>query len=800
MKRVFIIGLSAVLGFAAVSCFKQDEVATTKDLAEMFAQPPMEYRPYVWWHWMGSNFSKEGIRKDLEAMKEAGIAGATIFNLTSAVQESEAPIGNNPWPDQTYRSPKYWETIEYAAEVAQELGLKIGLHNSPGYSTTGGPWITEDQGMQKTVFSKTVVKGGRKLSQILPVPELPSFSFYSEYVAKASNFHDIAVMAVPVRKGLEAKDVVDLSGCMDASGRLEWDAPSGSWIIYRIGHACTMAFPHPVPEELIGKCFEADKMNSGVTSFHWDNVLGPLKEHAGKYFGKSFTHLLVDSYEAGNQDWTEGFREEFSGSHGYDPVPRIAIKDAEPENPLNDGFDEDMKSTVSKMFIDNGFKVAADKIHAEGLQMFWEPYSGPFDTGESVAVPDLPMGEYWTHSDGKISATVVDKAKEFGKNIVGAEAFTGWPTNSRYTEDPAFLKRSADGAFVSGANLLFLHHWVHQPFDDRYQPGMGMGWWGTHFGRNQTWFEPGKAFFTYLSRCQMMLRQGVLEDRGSNWIHRKTKDADIFFTANQGDSLLTVTLVPWDPACKPEIWDPYTGKTTMAPLPETADSVRISLEPGSSKFIVMNHGKSNYRKAPAFETILLESRPVGETWDVDFKPKMDDPFIIMSFTLKDFSQCDEERLKFFAGTATYSRTVSLGKDDLTAGKRVSIDLGELNDIAELSVNGKKVAVLWYPPYKTDITDFLRKGDNLIEVAVTDNWANRLIGDEQYEADFEWGDDRGEGAGMAMKAFPDWFMKDGPRPSKDRKTFVIWSYFRKDSPLQPAGLVGPVTLNILKVNE
>ena len=171
-----------------------------------------------------------------------------------------------------------------------------------------------------------------------------------------------------------------------------------------------------------------------------------------------------------------------------------------------------------------------------------------------------------------------------------------------------------------------------------------------------------------------------------------------------------------------------------------------------------------------------------------------------SFTLKDFSQCDEERLKYFSGTATYSRTVSLGEDDLAPGKKVELDLGELNDIAELSVNGKKVAVLWYPPFRTDITGFVRKGDNLVEVAVTNNWANRLIGDEQYEPDFEWGEDRGVEMGRAMKAFPDWFMKDGPRPSGDRKTFVIWSYFREDSPLQPAGLVGPVMLNILKINE
>ena len=86
----------------------------------------------------------------------------------------------------------------------------------------------------------------------------------------------------------------------------------------------------------------------------------------------------------------------------------------------------------------------------------------------------------------------------------------------------------------------------------------------------------------------------------------------------------------------------------------------------------------------------------------------------------------------------------------------------------------------------------------MEIAVTNNWANRLIGDEQYPADFEWGQDRGIERGRAMKAFPDWFIKKQPRPSKDRKAFYIWYYHRKNSPLQPAGLAGPVRLIEQKV--
>ena len=111
--RLFL-SLALTLLAGTVAADGKDNIQT-RDLAKMFSQPPMEYRPYVWWHWMGSNFSKEGIRKDLEAMKEAGIAGATIFNITSAVQESHYPIEGNPWPEQTYRSEAYWDALTFAA-------------------------------------------------------------------------------------------------------------------------------------------------------------------------------------------------------------------------------------------------------------------------------------------------------------------------------------------------------------------------------------------------------------------------------------------------------------------------------------------------------------------------------------------------------------------------------------------------------------------------------------------------------------------------------------------------------------
>jgi hypothetical protein len=150
------------------------------------------------------------------------------------------------------------------------------------------------------------------------------------------------------------------------------------------------------------------------------------------------------------------------------------------------------------------------------------------------------------------------------------------------------------------------------------------------------------------------------------------------------------------------------------------------------------------------------------------------------------------------GTATYHKTINIESGLLEEGQKIILDLGEMNDIAEMKVNGKNLGVLWYPPYSVDITDAVKKGENELEIAVTNNWANRLIGDEQEPADFEWGKDRGEKMGRAMLAYPDWFIKNEPRPSQGRKTFSIWYYYRPDSQLKPAGLVGPVKLVVQSV--
>jgi hypothetical protein len=123
------------------------------DLAKAFLNPPDSTRPYVLWMWMGSNISKEGITLDLEAMKEAGIGGATIFSLADTLTPWAGVIQKSPTPEVVTYTEPWWRMVRHAASECRRLGLELILHNCAGYESSGGPWITPELSMQEVIWS-----------------------------------------------------------------------------------------------------------------------------------------------------------------------------------------------------------------------------------------------------------------------------------------------------------------------------------------------------------------------------------------------------------------------------------------------------------------------------------------------------------------------------------------------------------------------------------------------------------------------------------------------------------------------
>ena len=116
-----------------------------------------------------------------------------------------------------------------------------------------------------------------------------------------------------------------------------------------------------------------------------------------------------------------------------------------------------------------------------------------------------------------------------------------------------------------------------------------------------------------------------------------------------------------------------------------------------------------------------------------------------------------------------------------------LDLGDVQVIAEVKLNGVELATLWKPPYRIDVSDALNVGDNKLEVRVTNLWINRMIGDAAYPDVFE------RNAMGGAKDFPEWLLKGEPVPETGRSTFSTYHPYQLDDPLQSSGLIGPVKL-------
>lgn len=483
-----------------------------------FRNPPAQAKPHTWWHWMNGNVTRKGITADLEAMKQIGLGGAQIFNVSESIPDG--PIG--------YNSDEWRGLVKFAAQEAQRLGLELCIHNCAGWSSSGGPWVKPEYAMQTVVFSEVKVKGPAPFTAELAQPK-----------ANAGYYQDIAVIAFPTPKDdatrikdyrskalydytygqqpslekvssdaiIKRTDMIDLSANL-VNGKLNWEVPAGEWTVLRIGHTATGAVNAPSP--VSGRGLEVDKMSREAFDQFWAGGMAPLIKELGPLAGKVLNNVLVDSYEMGCQNWTPKFREEFKKRRGYDLLmylPTMTGRYVE-SGEASERFLVDLRRTVSDLFKDNYYTYFAEVCKKNGLLSSVEPYDGPFECTQVGKDADIVMGEFWVTAGMSNSCKLAaDVAHVYGKKIVGAESFTAEPNVGKWMNHPASVKAVGDLMYSTGINRYIIHRYAHQPWSN-VVPGMTMGQWGTHFERTTTWWEQGSAWISYLARCQYLLQEG----------------------------------------------------------------------------------------------------------------------------------------------------------------------------------------------------------------------------------------------------------------------------------------------------
>ena len=565
MRHYFVISavvagvLAASLQAAAttVSATATDRTpADTDTLYENFKTPPRSFGPRVWWHWMHGNVTKDGIRKDLEWMDRAGIVGFHQFNAqlapTDVIVKERVKLF----------SPEWEEMFRYALDVADSLGMEVSIASSPGWSITGGPWVTMENAQKKITWQTLEVRGGRRIREKLPEPYEFSGPFqdrpqWPKDIYKYRFYRDIAVLAVCTdgmtpadtvaawynKAGFEinsevtshnpattarnaARKVVDVTAKVK-DGVLDWKAPAGNWTVYRFGY--NLLGKHNGPVEAAGVGLESDKLSRSAMEKYYSDYLAIMDKASGHRLGKTVKYLMIDSYEAGKGTWTPDLPEQFKARRGYDLIPwlpvlaGVVVGSAE----QSDDFLFDWRRTLGELLAENHYDLAGEVLARYGMKYHAESHEQASAFIGDGMMPKrgaaIPMGAIWVNfgtgwysssyaaeADLHESASV---AHIYGGNICAAESFS---VNSRptvkghfpaYQCHPANLKRIADAALSLGLNRFIMHCSPHQPVDDRI-PGLGLGSFGNWFNRHDTWAEEARPWHDYLARSCYLLQQG----------------------------------------------------------------------------------------------------------------------------------------------------------------------------------------------------------------------------------------------------------------------------------------------------
>jgi hypothetical protein len=248
----------------------------------------------------------------------------------------------------------------------------------------------------------------------------------------------------------------------------------------------------------------------------------------------------------------------------------------------------------------------------------------------------------------------------------------------------------------------------------------------------------------------------------ARFVHRMLGEGEIYFVSNATAEAQALDASFRIAGKVPELWHADTGGVSAVSYRIERDRTVVPLELAANDtvFVVF--------RRPAVRDSQVVPKPTREVlatlegpWKLQFPPNLGAPAEARFDRLQSWTESVDAGVRYFSGTAAYSRTLNVPRHWLRARSRLQLDLGTVKNLAEVFVNGQSLGVLWKAPFTVDITDALRVGDNLLEIKVTNLWPNRLIGDKQ--------------------------------PGAQKIAYATHDPFKADSPLLSSGLLGPVVV-------
>lgn len=627
-------------------------------------------------------------------------------------------------------------------------------------------------------------------------------------------------------------------------------------------------------------------MNHKFLKHHFDAYIGEIMRRIPAADRKCLKYAVLDSYEKGGQNFTDGMLDKFSARFGYDMTHCLPAYFGYPlnSNENSDKFFCQLRRYIADEIATEYVGGFSDVAHKHGLKTWLENYGHGGFSSEALkygSLSDDVAGEFWStgHTDEKRVASSC--AHLYGKQLAWAESFTSdprahGPAFSRY---PGGLKKCADLAFTQGINSTILHVYIQQLANQEY-PGVD-AWFGTELNRKNTYWSHMDLFTDYLKRVGWMLRQGksvndvayyygetapimhpkrspelpvgfdfddmnteilmhkvsvkngrivvptgasyralvlpetsALSDSvmvkvddlrkagativkgissaelakllgtpdcnlGTNknlkYCHRHLEDGrDIYFVANLNDSVCGIHAEFRVIGKQPELWHPVSGEIRKLEFLQKKESattlIPLELQPYESVFIVFGKettGTATSRLSvsandPKWTRIPISIKPFTVSFDSDEVHRGPSVPVKMN-TFEDLSRNADSAIRYYSGTAVYHIDMEVKSLPITP---VYLNLGKVGLMAKVWVNDEYVGGVWTAPYRLNVSNAIRKGNNKIRVEVVGTWWNRLVGD--------------------------WRL-----PESERKLKAYTISWKANSKLMPYGLMEPIYLEYAK---
>jgi len=387
----------------------------------------------------------------------------------------------------------------------------------------------------------------------------------------------------------------------------------------------------------------------------------------------------------------------------------------------------------------------------------------------AAKAPNLPAGYGFDYinADGLIHAVHVDNAQLATRSGMRYRLLVLDPY-SRHMSLPvlrAIHSLVAAGAIVAGQKPLDTPSLADDPAefarlnDELFGDGTGMH----SVGRGKVFAgQSAVAALTLLNIAPDFDHTRPLPDTRIEFVHRKLPADDIYFLDNRNERDETFAATFRVTGKVPELWHAETGKSEPASytIVSGRTTVPLHLEPWGTVFVVFRHAatKPSITLPHIVETKLSM---IDGPWNLAFQPGRGAPASVNLEQLISWSDSADAGIKYFSGSGTYTRSIQAPAAWFQSGTKLWLDLGDVKNLASVTVNGKPLGIVWHAPYRVDVTAVLKPGTNSVKIQVTNAWVNRLIGDQQ--------------------------------PGATKYTFADIAPYKASSPLLPSGLLGPVVI-------